>query len=80
MTKNKFRQIIANVLEIDPEILTGDKLLADIESYDSVAILSLMVAVNEESGVAIDHNDLQKFHRYGDIVAVVQEKGLVFAD
>lgn len=76
MKRETLREIVATVLDCQVEQLTNSAVLQEIENYDSVNILSLMVALDDEAGIKLDHTDLNKLVRYSDLEAIVQSKGV----
>jgi len=79
MTRNELKAIIADVLEINTSELNAEVKLEDIESYDSVNALNLMVALSESANVQMNHMDLEGFVTYGDIEAFVISKGVALS-
>jgi acyl carrier protein len=75
MTEAEFREAIADVLEIDPALLTPETRLDQLESFDSVAALSLMVTLGD-LGVEVSHTDLNLLEKYKDIIFIAKKMGL----
>ncbi len=48
MTREEKIETIADILEIDVEDVQEETLLEDIETWDSVAVLSLIAVINEQ--------------------------------
>ena len=71
---DKLKQAIANELNVDPAELTGDKVLQDLEYWDSVMILSLMVIIGESVGKEILPDEMIELRTFGDIEALVASK------
>ena len=80
MKRSELLEIVAEVLELEADELTPETVLEDVETFDSVNILNLMVALDESAGVRLDYSDVDRFKVYKDIVVVVVEKGLELTD
>ncbi|MBJ7330692.1 MAG: acyl carrier protein [Solirubrobacteraceae bacterium] len=49
----QLREVLASVLEVDVQVITDDASPDTIESWDSLAHLNLILALEEEFGVTI---------------------------
>lgn len=65
------KQAIADELNFDPLDLTPDKRLVELESWDSVTLLSVMVILSEALGREIAPEEMMGLTTYGDIEAMV---------
>ena len=74
MMNHELKQAIANELNVDPAELTSDKPLQDLEYWDSVMILSLMVIIGESVGKPILPEEMLDLRTFGDIEALVASK------
>lgn len=68
------KEAIADELNVDPSELTNDKLLEEIEDWDSVTALVLVVLLSDEAGVPITPAEMGCLRTYGDIETLVMEK------
>ena len=59
---------IEEMLEIDENTLTLDTELNSLDEWDSVAILSTIVMLDEEFGKKLLGEQIQKFHTVKDIL------------
>lgn len=57
-----------------PVAIAEDTELADLDEWDSVAALGVIVMCDTEYGVTITGNDLKQCARVGDILAKVKAK------
>lgn len=48
MTEQEKKEYIAESLEVDVETLKDDQLLEDFDTWDSVAVLSIIAIINEK--------------------------------
>jgi len=53
MSQEEFLRELEEILEMTPGSLTGDAKLADLEHWDSVAMVTVMSVVDEKCGVAL---------------------------
>ncbi len=73
MTFDKVRQIIAEHLGIDENTITeNSKVIADLGA-DSLDIVELVMTIEDEFGVTVEEDDLQKIVTVGDIVNLIDK-------
>lgn len=70
----QLKRTIANTLNVNPAELTSDKLLQDIEDWDSVMVLTIMIVLGKELGKEILPEDVTDLRTFGDIEALVASK------
>jgi acyl carrier protein len=70
----ELKQAIAAELNVDPDELTSDKRLQDLEYWDSVMVLSLMVIIGEGVGKEVAPDEMLNLQTFGDIEALVASK------
>ena len=63
--------ILEEMLELDEGALKADTLLEDVEEYDSMAKLSLIVLMEDEFGVKLTGNVIKGFETVGDILKLM---------
>lgn len=68
------KQSIADVLNVAPDELTRDKLLDDLDGWDSVTILSVMVILSEGLGSEIMPEEMVRLKTFGNIEDLVMMK------
>ncbi len=61
------------MLELDEGDLSVDMALEDIDEYDSMAKLSLIVLMEDEFGVKLTGDVIKGFETVGDIVALMNK-------
>lgn len=69
MTKQEKLAMIEDVLELDEGTLEPEMELADIDEYNSMAKLSLIVMAEDEFGVKLSSEDIKGFVTVDDILA-----------
>lgn len=70
----ELRESIAEELEVDPAELVSDKMLNELENWDSVTALTIMIMIGDETGVPVMPNEIKELETFGDIEKLVQKK------
>lgn len=73
MTVREKLAMLEEMLELDEGDLTMDKALENVEEYDSMAKLSLIVLMEDEFGVKLTGDVVKEFRTIGDIVALMNK-------
>lgn len=68
----KVQEIIADQLEIEPEKITMESSLVDDLEADSLDVIELVMAFEEEFGVKMPDEELENIKTVGDIVSALQ--------
>ncbi len=71
MTDQEKIAMLEEAWEVDEGTLTADTVLADVDEYDSMAKLSLIVLMEDEFGVKLNGDMIKGFETVGDIVALM---------
>ena len=74
MTEREKLAMLEDMLELEDGDLTVDTALEDIDEYDSMAKLSLIVLMDDEFGVKLTGEKIKGFNTVGDIVALMNNK------
>ena len=69
------KSLIAQELGIAPELLTSQTVLATLERWDSVTVLTLMVILGDALGTSVAPEEMARLKTFGDIEALVDGKG-----
>ncbi len=73
MTDQEKIALLEETWEIDEGTLTLDTALADVDEYDSMAKLSLIVLMDDEFGVKLTGDVIKGFETVGDIVKLMNK-------
>lgn len=73
MTEKEKLNMLEEVLELDEGTLSSEMELADIDEYDSMAKLSIIVMMDEEFNFKLTGEMIKKFVTVGDIVALMNK-------
>lgn len=68
MTQEEKIALLEDMLELDANTLTPETALADIEEYDSMAKLSLIVLMDEECGKKLTGEQIREFKTIQNIL------------
>ena len=68
MDKQKKLSLLEDLFEMDEGTLEAETVLADLEEWDSIAKLSLIVMVDDECGKTLTNDDFKKFNTVQDIL------------
>jgi acyl carrier protein len=70
----ELKNTIAEELEVKPEELTSEMALDDIDNWDSVTALTIMVILSDELGSPVSPNEMRNLKTFGDIEKLVLSK------
>ena len=71
MTEREKLAMLEDMLELDEGTLSAEMDLDEVEGYDSMAKLSLIVLMEDEFNVKITGDIIKGFAKVGDIVALM---------
>jgi len=69
---NKIK-LLENVFEVEEGEITPDLLLDDMENWDSVTKLALIVMVEDEYGKLLSSDNIRSFNCIKDIMAYMEQ-------
>ncbi len=73
MTEREKLALLEDMLELDEGDLSMDMALDDVDEYDSMAKLSLIVLMEDEFDVKLTGEMIKEFETVGDIVALMNK-------
>lgn len=73
MTEREKLALLEDMLELDEGALTVDTVLDDVDEYDSMAKLSLIVMMEDEFDVKLTGDVIKGFETVGDIVKLMNK-------
>lgn len=74
MTREEKLEVIADILEVDAEEITVNSVLEDFETWDSVAILGVISAVNQETGRFLHASEIIRLKTVADLCELLDTK------
>jgi acyl carrier protein len=72
MEFEKIREIIADVLNLEPGEITEDKKFVDDLGADSLDIFQIIMGIEESFGIEIDNDEAEKIVTVGDAVEQIK--------
>lgn len=74
--EDKVKEIIAEQLEVNPEQVTPDASFTDDLGADSLDLVELVMAFEEEFGAEIPDEDAEKLKTVKDVIEYLKSKGI----
>ena len=68
MTREEKIEIIADILEVEPDEGQEDMVLEDFETWDSVAVLSVIAMMDEHFGKYPHASEIRSYIKVGDLM------------
>lgn len=75
MELEKIRQIVAGILNIDPETVTADSTFIEDLGADSLDIFQVIMGVEEEFDIEISPEEAERVVTVGDAAKLVRSAG-----
>jgi len=72
--KNRIKNVMASVFEMDPENIKDDASPETIENWDSLKHMNLIVALEEEFQIEFEDEEILDMVNYKIIAVTLQEK------
>ncbi len=73
MTEQEKIAMLEETWELDEGTLTADTVLADVDEYDSMAKLSLIVLMDDDFGVKLTGDVIKGFETVSDILKLMEK-------
>jgi acyl carrier protein len=74
---DRLKKVVAETFETAPDSINMETTPADIEMWDSLGQLSLILAIEEEFRVTIEISEMFEIMTVGDIYKILQRKGVI---
>lgn len=72
MQLERKKEILADILEVDVEDVVENKQLEDYETWDSVAVLSVIAVINEEFNRFPMADEIRAYKTVGDLMNALE--------
>lgn len=72
MQLERKKEILADILEVDVEEVVENKQLEDYETWDSVAVLSVIAVINEEFNRFPMADEIRAYKTVGDLMNALE--------
>lgn len=66
---------IAEVLEVDPAMITPETTAADIESWDSMGTMGILFALSNNFGITLQPHETSKLQSVRSILELIKSAG-----
>jgi len=76
--RDKLKQLIVDVFVIEPEEFRFDLKRDDIETWDSLGVVSLAVGVQETFGYHFSPEEAVRVQSVQDVMTILEAKGIKF--
>ena len=73
MILERLKEIVAEQLEIDAETITAETRLNEDLNADSLVVVEMLMALEDEFGVDIPDEEIEKIKTIGDVVAFIED-------
>jgi len=70
----QIREVMIDVLDLDELQIDEGTTAKDVEGWDSLSHLRLIVAIEEHFGVKFSTGEIERFKNVGDVVTTVEQK------
>jgi acyl carrier protein len=68
MTENRLKQIFSDIFELEIEEIDSDTSTDNIDTWDSLHHMDLIVAIEDEFDVSFDEEDIPELQNYAEIL------------
>lgn len=72
--EEKIKQVMADILDMEPSGINDDTSMDNVEGWDSANHISLVLALEEEFDVAFDVSEIEEMTSFYSIVETVMQK------
>ncbi len=73
MDCNRKIELIADILEVEPEELTEESVLEDFDAWDSIAVLGVIAIITENTGKYPHASEILKYKTVKDIMDALDQ-------
>lgn len=74
--KEKLQEIFRDIFDDEELVITEEMAAADIEDWDSLAQINLIIAIEKEFGVKFNLEEISKLKNIGEILEIIKIKKL----
>ncbi len=72
--KEKIKEIIADILDVEIETVKDDAHIIDDLDADSIAVMEIVMEIEESLDVEVPTEDILQLNTVGDIIAYVEKQ------
>jgi len=71
LTKKELVQMLEEIVEADPDTLTGEELIEDLEGWDSLAVVNFIALVDENFGITLSPEKIMNSKTVNELVSLL---------
>ena len=72
--EKRLSKVFATVFDNDSIEITPELTADDVDEWDSLSYINLMIAIELEFGIEFDQSEIQNFANVGELMASIEEK------
>lgn len=72
--EERLKRIISEWIDVDPLEVVPEAKFTDDLGADSLSVVELVMAIEEEFGIEISDENAEKLHRVGDVIRYLEER------
>lgn len=76
--EQKLKTVMADVFEISIDQIDGSTTMENIEAWDSLKHVALMMAIEEKFRIALEMEEMIEMTAFKDIKRILSTKGIMF--
>lgn len=73
-TQDRLQELLRDVLADDTFVMTRETTAADHEDWDSLAQITIIVAIEKEFGIRFALNEVEGLRNVGDTIDLIEKK------
>ena len=78
--REKLQDLLQDILLLDPSEFRFDLAREEVETWDSMSVVAIAVGVDETFGYHMSPDEAMRVAGVRDIMGILEEKGISFAD
>ena len=71
MTKKELIEMLEEIVEAEPNTLTGEERLEDLQSWDSLAVVNFIALVDENFGIILSPEKIMKSETINQLILLL---------
>jgi len=73
-TLESLRELMSDVLDVDDIVVDENTTAHDVEEWDSLSHIRLIVAIEQRFGIRFKNSEIENLQNVGDLVKVIDAK------
>ena len=78
--REKLQDLLQDILLLDPSEFRFDLARDEVETWDSMSVVAIAVGVDETFGYHMSPDEAMRVSGVRDIIGILEEKGISFAE